>query len=330
VMRGWGRTFLLAATAAMGVGCVWASGEAPPRSSAERAEETVRFAVGLAGGGPANRAIGDALAREYAKATPRVGLELSESPGAVATLRDLQDGTTDFGVTLADVGYLAFIGQLEDSPERLDGLRGVAVLDMAPIHLLVRPDAGIHQVTDLRGRSVGIGPPGSGTQIGAGLVLRAYGVGQDTIRAEPLPFQTAIARLGDGQLQAMFFTVSDPATWIVEATASGARLLPLVGGPVDSLLQKYGFLQLAQIRGGLYPRHPESIRTIGVPKVLLCRRGLSDEAVYQFTRRLFAVLPLIAPSLGGVRFSALEYAPATPVPLHPGAARFYRERELFP
>jgi TRAP transporter TAXI family solute receptor len=248
----------------------------------------------------------------------------------VATLEDLQRGTADFGLSLADVGYLAFAGQLEDHAERLDRLRGVAVLEMAAIHLLVRPEAGIRQVADLRGRSVGIGPPDSGTQIGANLVLGAFGVDLDTIRVEPLPFPTALARLDAQQLHAMFFTVSDPATLVAAATAGGAQLLPLDGPPVDRLLQQYRFLQLARIPGGIYAGHPDPIRTVGVAKVLLCRRDLSDDEVYDFTRRLFAVLPLIAPSLGETRFSALEHAPATPVPLHAGAARFYRERELFP
>ena len=63
---------------------------------------------------------------------------------------------------------------------------------------------------------------------------------------------------------------------------------------------------------------------------MMSRADLADSVVYDFTKRLFNVLPQVASSLGRGRFSALEHAPATSVPLHPGAARYYRERELFP
>jgi TRAP transporter TAXI family solute receptor len=232
-------------------------------------------------------------------------------------------------MSLADVSYLAFAGRLGARPERFERLRGVAVLDLAPVHLLVRADAGVRGVADLRGRPVAVGPDGSETQLIARLVLDAFGVADDNTR-HVLPFQEATERLRLGTVHALFFTVSAPATLIESAIASGARLLPLEGRRILPLLEQHRFLQLTQIPGGLYPGHAEPIRTIGVGKVLLCRDDLPDAVVYEFTRRLFTVLPQVASSLGRGRFSALEHTPATPVPLHPGAARYYREQELFP
>jgi TRAP transporter TAXI family solute receptor len=143
-----------------------------------------------------------------------------------------------------------------------------------------------------------------------------------------MPFAQALSALLDGDLDAMFVTVTDPADIIAQATAAGARMLPIEGPPVKDLRREYPFLQLTLTPGGLYMGHPEPIRTIGVEKVLLCRSGLSERMVYDLTARLFQVLQRVATSLGPGRFTALEYAPATPVPLHAGAARYYREREL--
>jgi uncharacterized protein len=290
----------------------------------------LRLTIGVAEGGPANRVLGDALAREYARELPQHGFTLLESTyGAVETLEALKRGETDFGVTAADVSYLAYAGRLEGYPGRFDNLRGVAVLDLAPLHLMVRAQASIRTVADLRGRSVNIGPPGSETRFISEIMLRAFELDRTSVSAEGLSFSAASAKLAAGKLDAMFATVADPAEFVTSAARSGARLLPIVGPEVERLRNAYRFLQLAQVPGGVYQGHDSAVLTIGVEKVLLCRRDLPERVVYDFTNRLFRVLPAVAASLGGTRFSALEHAPATPIPLHAGAARYYRERELF-
>jgi TRAP transporter TAXI family solute receptor len=316
----WRRTIPIAAVAAV-AGCYPYAAEPP-------SEGGIRLITGLKEGSSVNQAIGEALAREYAQASPPRDFELLESVnGAVDTLEALEQGTTDFGITLADVAYLAFSGQLEGH-DRFRRLRGVAVLDLVPVHLLVHPDAGIRDVSGMRRHSVSIGPAGSEARLIADVVLSAFGVPRDAMRAEALAFPAALAQLASGELDAMFVTVTDPAVLVSEATANGARLLPIEGPAIKRLRQEYPFLQLTGIQGGIYAGHPEPTRTIGVEKVLLCRGDLPEQVVHEFTARLFNVLPRVSASLGPGRFTALEHAPATPVPLHAGAARYYREREL--
>jgi TRAP transporter TAXI family solute receptor len=312
-----------AALAAIGASLWPAAGQSAPAGA-------LRLAIGVAEGGPSNRALGDALVAEYARELPQHGLTLVEkSYGAVQTLEALERNETDFGITAADVSYLAYAGRLDGYPGRFDGLRGVAVLDLAPLHLMIRPNASIRTVGDLRGRSVNIGPPGSATRFISEIVLRAFELDSTNVATDGLSFSAAGARLAAGQLDAMFATVADPAEFVRSATRAGARLVPILGPEVDRLRNVYRFLQLAQVPGGIYPGHESSILTIGVEKVLVCRRDLPERVVYDFTNRLFRVLPAVAASLDDTRFSALEHGPATPIPLHPGAARYYRERELF-
>ena len=190
------------------------------------------------------------------------------------------------------------------------------------------PAPNINSINDLRGHKVSLGPAGSETRFIADVVLQAFGVDRSTLHIAPLPFDTSFERLASGDIDALFATLGDPAPMVQAAAESGARLLPLEGAPIDALRRRFRFLQLTQISRGTYARHDAPVRTIGVEKTLLCRRDLSDEDVYRFTSRLFAALPSLASSLSRIRFTALEHAPATPVPLHPGATRYYREREL--
>jgi TRAP transporter TAXI family solute receptor len=127
----------------------------------------------------------------------------------------------------------------------------------------------------------------------------------------------------------MFVNASYPAESVRIATAAGARLIPIRGSAIDSLRHNYPFLRLTTIPGGgVYPGHSVTTHTIGVDTVVVCRSDLDEPLVYEFTRRFFDALPSMTSSQRSLRLVDLEQAPDTPIPLHDGAARFYREREI--
>ena len=100
--------------------------------------------------------------------------------------------------------------------------------------------------------------------------------------------------------------------------------MPLTGPAIERLRHDYPFFRPTVIPGGMYPGHPEPMQTIGVDNLLVCRRGLDESLVHDLTARFFAVLPsLLDADVHGSRPGA-----GAPIPLHDGAARYYREREL--
>jgi TRAP transporter TAXI family solute receptor len=301
-----------------GVGCSRPP-EPPPRT-------TVRLATGAPGGGffP----VGEGLVRSYARALPGINFEVRVSAGAVANVETLQRGDADLGFAFSDVAYIAFVGRLKGASGPFDHLRGIAVLQLTPVHLVVGKDTGIRAVSDLRGRRIGVGPLGSGTALTAELILRSFGIGAATVRTEMLPFNEAARRLVEGTLDAMFDNAIFPADSVTTATRAGARLMPLTGPPIERLRHEYPFLRVTRIPRDTYPGVTDAIHTIGVDSVLLCRSGLDEALAYELTRRFFDALPSLSSSQGALRFMDLEQAPATPIPLHEGAARYYREREL--
>jgi TRAP transporter TAXI family solute receptor len=148
------------------------------------------------------------------------------------------------------------------------------------------------------------------------------------VQVEQLQFNDAADRLVNGTLHAMFDTAIYPAASVTQATREGARLVPIAGPAIERLRHEYPFLRVTVIPRDTYPGGSQTIRTIGVDSLLVCRRDLDETLVYDLTRRFFEALPSLSSSQGALRFMDLDQAPATPIPLHDGAARFYREREL--
>jgi uncharacterized protein len=269
--------------------------------------------------------LGEGLATAFGRLLPDVTFEHHPSTGAVSNAELIQAGNADVGFVFADVAYVAYVGRLERK-QVFNRLRGVAVLELTPLHLVVRSD--IASVRHLRGRRVAVGPPGSGTALTAEIVLRAFDIKLSDVHTEALQFDVAARRLVDGHLDAMFDTAIYPAEAVRMAAAAGGRLMPLTGSPIDKLRHEYPFFRAAVIPRDAYPGVTGAVHTIGVDSLLVCRRDLDEELVYQLTRRFFDALPMLSSSRNALRLMDLDQAPATPIPLHDGAARYYREREL--
>jgi len=306
----------------VGIALVTAAGASCREPEPPPARKEIRLTTGTPGA--RFHPLGQALARAYAAALPMLDVRLLDTAGSVANVEALERGDADVGLSYADVAYTAYVGGLDGRQASFAELRGIAVLELAPVHLVVRAGSKIADPTDLRGRRVAVGPPGSGSALTAEIVLRALGIDASAVDVEPLKYNEAAAQLAAGTIDALFVNGSDPVDSVRASTLAGARILPLGGPAIERLRHDYPFFRPAVIHGGTYPGHPAPIRTIGVDNLLLCRRGLDEATVHDLTQQFFAQLPSLS-ILSGLD---LEQAPATPIPLHDGAARYYREREL--
>jgi len=272
--------------------------------------------------------LGETLVAAYRRVLPDIQFVVVETEGSVSNLQHLHAGTAELGLTLADVAYMGYNGHIPELGGPARNVRGIAVLHPSTVHLLVAGQSRIRSLADLRGRKVGIGPPGSGTAVTSAILLQAFGVPTDAVRQQALSFLDATAALIRGELDAVFIAAADPVTAVRRATEAGAVLLDVTGTTVDELRRRYPFLRPATIPGGTYPGQPNPIRTVRVDVLLLCRDGLDDVLVHDLTSALFAVLPDMTAKSDYLKLIDVRRAPSTPVPLHPGAAWYYREQEL--
>jgi len=195
------------------------------------------------------------------------------------------------------------------------------------VALVVRAGLPVRGPGDLRGRRVAIGPSGSGTVLTSKLILGAFGLEPSAVHSETIGFQEAATRLLDGTLDAMFDNAINQSDSVRRAFASGARLVQIEGVPVEHLRREYPFFKRTVISAAMYPGLARPVHTIGIDGVLICRSDLDEHLVYSLTKQLFVALEVLS-ERGALRAMDIDLAPATPIPLHDGAARYYREREL--
>src|SRR5262245_29670925 len=147
--------------------CSHPAAEQPP-------DVTIRVGASSAAGN--FYADGKAMSDVAQTALPHVHFELQTLGGGVRNLDMLQDGRADLAFSFSNVAYAAYAGELERAAGPYKNLRGVAVLDLAAMHLLVGPHAAIHGMADLRGKNVDPGGPGSGAAQAFKVLSRAYGL----------------------------------------------------------------------------------------------------------------------------------------------------------
>jgi len=168
-----------------------------------------------------------------------------------------------------------------------------------------------------------LGDPASGNSVLGERLVNSMGVPTSAIRGEFAPYDLAVDRLLKGDVDAVIATVHPPQEPIARALRGGARLLEIDGPEVDRLRRHYPLLRRTLLPRGTYAGQDAPLHTVGVDLLLVCRADLDATLVYELTRALFEDMP------NHVRRQVdLHRAPATVIPLHPGAVRYYREREM--
>lgn len=297
----------------------------PVQSAGIDPPTTIRMSTGFPSGN--FRPFSEALIKGYARLMPDVRIQQIDTRGSLGNIQGLEDGTFDVGLSQAGIAYMAYNGRLRGSGRAMRAIRGIAILNSSAVHLLVGPRSPIRSMDELRGGRVGVGPRGSGAAVTSEAVLRGYFPSGDVQEIDATVPQTTAMLLND-QIDAAFTISSVPNDDAEEMTDGGARLLPIRGPDVDRLRTMYPFFRSEVIPAGAYRGLDKPVHTLSVDVVLLTRAGLDDAVVRRLTEGLFRMLPQLSKELPFLKAMMPERAPATPVPLHPGAALYYREREL--
>lgn len=313
----------LGAVAALGVGGAGAAAPAAGCSADSGPVRRLRLATGPEGG-PYN-AFGQALARAVAASGGRLEIEPVSTAASVNNLRKLEDGSVELALAMADVAEDAALGREPFS--RPAAVTALARVYVNYTHLLVPESGPVRSLGDLAGRPVAAGAAGSGVQVVAGRVLRAAGLTAGPAPADErqLGLAPSVQALREGAVDALFWSGGVPTPALSALAAElPLRFLPL-DGYVGALRERHGPVYSAvTLPAGAYGL-AEPVGTIGVGNYLLAREDVPAAAV----RTLLDVVfdrwrSLLGEVTAGARLEPRFAISTGKVPLHPGAAAYYR------
>ena len=301
--------------------------DAPSRISFQIATGTtegVYFPVGQAVAGLVSHPLGVGRCDTATVCGPAgVVLSARSSLGGADNIRTVNSGLVDSGFADGDALAAAVAGQ-RPFRSKASHLRAIAALFPEAVHLLVAPNSGIQTVEDLRGKRVLLGEANTSSVTRGRAILAAYRVRAREILSDDPP----AALLRDGKIDAYFAVAGVPLDSIRDLLAHHqARLVPLDGEGRDRLLAAVPQLFPMVISAGSYPGAP-AVETVATRAWWFTRNSEPDPLIYGLTRALFnpANRAGLAASHPAGRDITLDSAALNPpAPIHPGAARFYRE-----
>jgi TRAP transporter TAXI family solute receptor len=298
-----------------------------PAAAAPEARYEVRVSALVEG--RALTQTGQSFARVCAESARDITLSLVEAQNGPANLRNVEDGRADVAFVAASLLYEGYQGVLPEFPERFEKISGLAVVQPLVEHVLVGPQSTVSSLKDLAGLTVAVGRPGATNAITAPKLLAAAHLARPA-RELQTDFDTAIAKLFDGTVDAVLLPAPVPFPAVTRAVSRGARLVEIRGPLADILRERVRFMHPHTIPADTYPGWHSRVVTLGMDTVLVARRHLPNSVAQRLVGVLFDCLPRLAALDPSLQMVDISRAAATPVPLHPGAALYYRERELAP
>lgn len=254
------------------------------------------------------------------------------SNGSVANVAGIANGTMQSGFVQSDIAHWALNGNgIYEGRPKVDVLCSIANLYPESFHLVTRKGAGIKSMKDLRGKRMSLDEPGSGTLVDARLILAAYGMTEKDIKAEYLKPQQSADLFKDGALDAFFSVAGWPEGAIAElAATTGIDLVPIDGPEVEKLIKQYSFFSADEIPDGAY-KNVAGVKTVSVNAIWATSSKQPDPLIYNITAALWNAntRKLLDSGHAKGRAIKLEFAlHGLGIPLHPGAEKFYREKDL--
>jgi TRAP transporter TAXI family solute receptor len=269
------------------------------------------------------------LIKRFNGALPQTHINLQTAAGGVVVVSAVDGGKGQLGLAQSDVVYLAYRRGIERNQYPHKNLRAIAVLWVNNLYVLVRADSAFRSIKDLKGRRVGIILPGTSGEFSTRILLSAHGMSYADVQPIFESTYSLVPKLGSGEIDAVFS--ANPVMLSAARELSETvplRLLPIGRTVINQLRGSYPFLKPVTVAANQLEGQHVPTETLGSEWLLVCRSDLSEDLVYELTREFFAQLPAMARQHREAALIDPEQAPATPIPLHAGAARYYREREV--
>ena len=317
----------------------------PPGLS--RAQDTVFFRIGTGSTGGTYFPIGGIIASAISSppglpscevggscGVPGLIAVAQASSGSVENIGDIVSGALESGLSQADIAFWAYTGtELYEFLGPQTSLRAIAHLYGELVHVVVREGSDCLTVADLRGKRVSTGAEGSGTLINARAILDAYGVGLDEIEEVHLNPEASADAIVEDALDAFFFVGGAPVLVIEDLSQRvPIRLLPFADEVADTIVAEMPFFTNALVPPDAYTTLLP-VPTLAVGALWVTHERVDEDLIYGITEALWHRVTgalLVEGHARGQDIRLQNALQGVPIPIHDGAAAFYRDAGILP
>jgi uncharacterized protein len=285
----------------------------------------------LATGGTAGTyyPFGGAMAKIWNSKIKDMNVTAQTSGASAENVRLVNKKEVELALVQSDTLDFAFNAK-EAFKEPLKAMNTIAVLYPEIIQVVVAAAGPIKSIADLKGKKVGVGAPGSGTEANFRQLLDAYGMKKEDVNAQFLSFSESAEAYKDKHIDAFIVTAGIPNAGIMDvSTQNQIRILDIPADVAAKLTQKYPFLAAVKVPANTYKGQTAEVSTVAVNAVLIAGSSLSEAMVYNLTKALFENQAELASAHAKGKELNLQYAvKGVSIPFHPGAVKFYKEKGL--
>ncbi len=275
---------------------------------------------------------GGAICRLVNKDRKEHGIRCSaeSTGGSIYNINTIRGGELEFGVAQSDWQFHAYNGTSKfEEQGAFENLRAVFSVHPEPVTIVARADAGISNISDIKGKRLNIGNPGSGTRGTWEVIEEAMGWERSDLKlaAEMKSAETGQA-MCDGKIDAYFWLVGHPSALTQESLATcDAVLVDATGDAIDKLVADNPYYRAATIPAGMY-NNADDVSTFGVGATFVSSADVPEEVVYVVVKAVFENFDSfrkLHPAFANLS-EAEMISDSLSAPLHDGAAKYYKER----
>ena len=289
-----------------------------------QAQTSLTILTGAQGG--VYNLLGDALSRIYTKAIPGMKITVQPTKTSAENLNALQAGKGELAFTLGDVLADAWRGNEEAGFKTpLTKLRGLSATYNNYVQIVARADSGIRTIADLKGKRVSVGVARSVSELNARAIVRAAGLSyKDFAKVEYLPFGQSMEMLKEKQIDATLLSAVAGVASLRDLAM--ALNIVIVAIPPEAVAKAGDVYQPAAIPANTYHGQTGAVPTAAIPNFLVTQADVSEDLAYQMTKAMYENIDVLYAANPAAKTIKRENAvKGMPLPLHPGAEKYYRE-----
>ena len=302
-------------------------------AAADAQDKKVRLSIGTGGTGGVYYPLGGGLAAMLSKYVPGVEATAEVTAGSIANLQLIGSGKSEIAFTMADAAWDAVNG-LDKFKDSKVAVRTLVVFYPNRMHVATVEGTGINKFSDLKGKRVSTGAPVSGTEVMSLRLIEAMGLDPNKdLTRERLSVAESVNAIKDGKIDALFWVGGVPTAAISDLAATPGKKLKLIdhGDGADNMRKKYGPIYVKnRILANAYPGETRDTTNVDVWNLIVVPESADENLVYQITKVMFEKKDDLVKVHKDAGFLELanQATGASPIPFHPGAVRYLKERGI--